>query len=127
MRNRAKCKKCQSIIESYTISDYVTCKCGEIGICGGTQALLCESKDWNSFIRVDDEDNEVLVKVVDKDTITKESVNETSSPSKKELIDMLDTMIKNIESLPPLAMSTPISHYDFVSSLLLLLSILRSE
>jgi hypothetical protein len=48
-------------------------------------------------------------------------------PSKKELIDMLDEMIKNIESLPLYAMTSPISHYDHVSLLILLSSIFKSE
>ena len=35
-RNRAKCKKCGTIIESKHVHDWVTCKCKGIFIDGGT-------------------------------------------------------------------------------------------
>ncbi len=48
--------------------------------------------------------------------------------SKKEkLIDLLQEMIKNIEDLPPIAMNTPINHYDLCSALILIKEILISE
>ena len=34
-RNRAKCKKCQDVIESKHRHDFVTCKCGSISLDGG--------------------------------------------------------------------------------------------
>lgn len=46
-----------------------------------------------------------------------------SKPSKAELLGMLDDMLASIERLPPHAMITPISHYDY-SALLILLSAL---
>lgn len=48
-------------------------------------------------------------------------------PSKKDLLDMLDEMIKNYENLPPHAMISPITHYDLAAALMLLSSILRAE
>lgn len=48
-------------------------------------------------------------------------------PTKKELLQMLEEMIKNIENLPPHAMLTPVNHYDLFSSLLLVLSIFRAD
>ena len=39
MRNRAKCKLCSSVIESYHRYDEVSCKCGEINISGGNDVL----------------------------------------------------------------------------------------
>jgi len=33
--NKARCKKCKSVIYSITGHDYVTCKCGAISIDGG--------------------------------------------------------------------------------------------
>ncbi len=47
--------------------------------------------------------------------------------TKKELLQMLEEMIKNIENLPPNAMLTPVNHYDLFSSLLLVLSIFRAN
>lgn len=124
MINRAKCRLCNSIIESYHATDLVLCKCGEISVDEGS-ALKCFAKDWNNFIRVDDNGNEIIVKVKNNDT--KPTEIDSTRPNKKELLSMLDEMIKNTEKLPQAAMTSPITHYDFASALLLLSSILRAE
>lgn len=123
MRNRAKCKLCHSIIESYTILDYVSCKCDEISIWGGKINLHCEAKDWNNFLRIDDEGNEIIVSVKAKDDDTAP----LGKQKKEMLIAMLDEMIKNVEGLPSEAMLAPVTHYDYLSLMLLLSSILKSE
>lgn len=124
MRNRAKCKLCQSIIESFHSTDLVNCKCGHIFVDGGS-AMLCGASDWNNFLRVDDEGNEIIIKVKSKEEA--KEIEPIHKPTKKELIDMLDEMCKNIENLPPQAMTLPINHYDYCSLLMLLSSILRSD
>ena len=52
---------------------------------------------------------------------------EDTKPTRQDLIDMLDEMIKNIENLPPGAMLTPITHYDYCALMILLRSIFQSE
>jgi len=129
MRNRAKCKLCNSIIESFHSGDHVTCKCGEISVHGG-QGLYCASKDWNNFTRVDDNGHEIVIRVLEKDDVSNPNIELTEyvvKPNKKELIDMLDEMVKSIDSLPPGAMTAPITHYDLSSALLLLLAIFKAE
>ena len=125
MRNRAKCRLCQSVIESYHYYDYVSCKCGEISVTGGPDSYQSASKDhsYKNFIRVDDEDNEVCITLVDT-----EEPKSMDAPklTRDDYLKMLDSMIKSIESLPPQAMQAPISHYDLYSALLLLSTILRS-
>jgi hypothetical protein len=121
MKNRAKCKLCNSIIESFHSTDYVLCKCGEIAVDSG-DALKCYAKDFKNFIRVDDNGNEIVVKVQDSTTITN-----NDKLSKKDLINMLDEMIKGYERLPSTAMSNPVSNYDFCASLILINSILSLE
>ncbi len=127
MRNRAKCKKCNSTIESMHSTDYVFCKCGEIAVDGGS-AMLCFAKDWSIFVRVDDHDNEVIPKVVESINFDKEPVNPTSiKPTKKDLLDMLENMTKSYENLPQNALLQPVTHADLCSVLLLVLSVLRSD
>lgn len=126
MKNRAKCRLCQTIIESFHSSDYVSCKCGEISIDGGNDRLYCGAKDFANFMRVDDEGNEIAVKIVEK-TEEAETPTETPRPTRKEKIEMLEAMIKNIEGLPQHAMSSSINHYDLHSFMILLLSILRED
>lgn len=53
--------------------------------------------------------------------------NEKKRPTKKELIDMLDKMIESYENLPQHAMMLSITNYDFVSSLMLISALFRSE
>ncbi len=125
MRNRAKCKKCGDVIESYHENDYVSCNCDEISIAGGTTSLKAAAKEWKNFLRVDDLGNEIIVEV--KNIEKEEEIYTPSRPNKKELINMLDEMIKKIEDLPPLAMSTPINHYDMASFMLLISSILQTD
>jgi hypothetical protein len=123
MRNRAKCKLCKEIIESFTIQDYISCKCDEISIWGGNVKLHCEANDWNNFLRVDDEGNEIVVKIKSKEEIDIPS----SKPTKADLIGILDEMIKNVEDLPSQAMLAPITHYDYCSLLILLSSLFKSD
>lgn len=124
MKNRAKCKLCNEILESFHTYDYVTCKCGEISITGGNERLECSAKDWSNFLRVDDNGHEIIVKV--KDEPNKEELPENSpSLSKVEKVQMLEAMIKNIENLPENAMSQPINHYDLFSYMALVLAILK--
>lgn len=125
MKNRAKCKLCNSIIESFSRTDYVSCKCGEIAIEGGDQLYKTYARDFANFLRIDDEGNEIIVKVESKDKIEPVEIN--TKPSKHELLEMLDEMRKAVERLPQDAMFTPITHADFCSLIMLLSSILRAE
>ena len=124
MRNRAKCKLCNDIIESYHPTDLVYCSCGQIGVDSG-DALKCIAKDWSNFLRVDDEGHEIIpiIKGMQEEVTN----TNTSKPTKAELLDMLLEMIKAFEALPQAAMTQPITHYDLLSVLLLVSSILRAD
>lgn len=115
MRNRAKCKACESIIESLSHQDEVSCKCGQISVSGGDR-LGCAAINWNNFLRVDDEGHVITPQIQEKAPITRD-----------DMLSALDEMIKRIEEMPANAMVVSINHYDFVSLLILLSSIFRSE
>lgn len=115
MRNRAKCKKCESIIESMKDRDTVNCACGEIYVSGG-EKFGCGASNWENFLRVDDEGNIVIP-----------TIKEAPRLTKSDLLDALDEMIKKIEEMPQNAMVVSINHYDFVSLLILLSSIFRFD
>lgn len=115
MKNRAKCKKCESIIESKFDGDYVSCKCGEISVSGGNN-FGCAAADWANFFRVDDVGN-IIIPVI----------KETPKVTKADFLYALDDMIKRIEDMPPNAMVVAINHYDFVSVLILLSNIFRFD
>lgn len=127
MKNRAKCKLCQSIIESFHSTDYVTCACGEISLDGGSD-MIVYANDLNNIIRVDDQGNEIMVKVIDKLSSDVKPLDiENSKPSYEELVQMLVNMSKNIEDLPSSALTMPISNYDFGSLISLLIMIFKSK
>lgn len=129
MKNRAKCKVCLSVIESFHIYDYVTCKCGQISISGGNDKLECSAKDWANFLRIDDEGHEIIVKVKDSKE-SKESTNSDENPpkmTKKEMLEMLEASVKNIENLPKGAMIQPITHYDMYNFMVLVLAIFKQK
>ncbi len=122
MRNRAKCKLCTEVIESKTINDYVSCSCGEISIDGGLEKYSASARNFDNFFRIDDEDNEISVIVKDK-----ENDIVPIKLTKRDLLETLDEMIKRIEDLPPIAMSTYINHYDYCSLLILMQSLFLLE
>jgi hypothetical protein len=129
MKNRAKCKLCNQILESFHTYDYVTCKCGEISISGGNDKLECSAKNWENFLRVDDEGNEVVIKVKDSQLPSDNSdfVEIPGKVTRKEMIEMFEAMVKNIENLPTGAMSQPINHYDMFSFMAIILAILKAK
>lgn len=118
MTTRAKCKLCNSIIEP-TENQIIVCNCGEITLEGFSKAVIC-AKDILNYCEVDDMGNEI-VEIKEKPT------SETKKPTKSELLNMLDDMIKGIERLPTTGMLSPVDHYGFASALLLLSSILRAD
>jgi hypothetical protein len=128
MRNRAKCRLCNEIIESKHQHDYVTCSCGEISVDGGNTYHRAIFNDIKNFICLDDEGNEIIPKY-EKSKTSSEQVMESAKmkPTREELLKELDEMIKSIEKLPPQALYAPVSHADFGSLLILIHAILRSE
>lgn len=52
---------------------------------------------------------------------------EVVKPTRKELVEMLEATILNIENLPESAMYSPITHADFWAALILIKQILISE
>ena len=123
MRNRAKCKLCNSILESKAYRDYVICKCGEISIDGGPDELRCYANDWNNFLRIDDEGNEIIVKV--EDNVPKTNPDVINKLSKEDLIKELDRLIESIEKLPIHVQQMPVSNADLSALLVVLSSILK--
>jgi hypothetical protein len=59
MRNRAKCAKCDTVIESKHRHDFVTCYCGSIFVDGGTDYYRAGFDRPEDFIRLG-ENNEHL-------------------------------------------------------------------
>lgn len=130
MRNRAKCKACGDILESFHENDWVSCKCSEISICGGNVRLECSAKDWKNFLRVDDHGNVIVPKVVQKDDVKlQQDENDVKLQPKlttfKEKLDMLKSMVNHFEELPKHIMDSAITHYDLYSIALVIVSLLE--
>lgn len=68
--------------------------------------------------------NEIAVKVTETSDVKPLDIQ--TKPNRKELLEMLNEMIKSYDRLPDHAMHAPITHYDFVSALLLVSSIFKA-
>lgn len=131
MKNRAKCKLCLSIVESYHPTDYVECKCGQIAVDGGL-AMHCYAIDFNNFLRVDEEGNEIIVTVKDQELFDEEKkifnndIELSKKHSKAFMLENLDYFINSIERLPSHAMEMPIDHSDLLSVLKLISALFKA-
>jgi len=129
-RNRAKCRLCSEVIESLFDEDYQICKCAEIAITGGKSCYKAMAKNWENFLRIDDNGTEIQVTVLEKDSDpgiqTKQDKNPIQPLSKEDRIAMLDEEIKMYESLPEPALYQSATQYDLYRFLLIMSSVLRS-
>lgn len=122
----AKCRLCNVIINAIE-NDYITCKCGEISLDMTNKKLKLIAREWENFLRVDENGNEIVVKVEESVSSAKPLPEGISRPNKDELLGMLNMMIKNLEDLPPQGLSTYVTNYDLLSVLLLFAAIFRSD
>ena len=95
--------------------------------------MRCAARDFAHFLRIDDEDCEIAVKVV---VGGKESMIDPSMPQEKvvkqkplkaDIVAAIDEMVKSWENLPPAAMVAPVTYYDLLSVLLLLSSVAKMD
>ena len=129
MKNRAKCKLCSSIIESFHPNDHVLCKCGEIELNGG-EAMLTKANDYSNFIRVDDLGNETAVQYRQhpKEEASHAGVEKPQEGlRKKDLLELLQEMIDNEEKLPTGAKEAHLNTYDLLRYMILIKQIFERE
>ena len=57
LRNAARCRKCDTIVESRHVHDFRACKCRAIFVDGGLEYLRAggNPEDFESLLEVDDE------------------------------------------------------------------------
>lgn len=129
MRNRAKCKLCKSVLESFFADDYVHCKCGEIAIWGGNQELGTKANNYANFLRVDDKDNEIIVQYKESSEEKPKELGDAppKAITKNELVAILDEMIKSDESLPEQALHAQLTYYDLLRYMMLISNIFKKE
>lgn len=128
MRNRAKCKLCNEVIESFHRGDYVTCKCDEIAVCGGAEKLEVFAKNWSNFIRLDDEGNEIVIQLEENQISDKsQSTNDMLISSQEDAIKMLEEFCQKIDALPSHARLESVTHADLSSVLKVVIDALRSS
>lgn len=147
---RAKCKKCNTIIDSKSRHDMVSCACGAISVDGGSDYFKCHFDHPDNFVCIDDEGNEIIPKYKEvpdptsDEIITQEAQKQwenqqgyephmpplpslSPKPNKNELLSMLDEMIDRIENLPQEARYAPITHADHASLILIVSALFRAS
>lgn len=118
MRNRAKCKNCDSILESFTLYDYVECSCGGIAIDGGSYRLNAYARNWENFLRIDDDGKITPISFVEKPSeYQKEAEHQQAKEEPKQLAKEgimyeIDSTIQRLENLQILHQSQPLTQND---------------
>lgn len=128
MKNRAKCRLCGDVIESLTQYDIVECSCKEISIWGGEYELRCHARDFKNFLRIDGEGRERQVKYIDINEANEsngQAEDEPKKPTREELIEELDTLIKYIGDYPPHKLHSACSYADLRDFCSLISSVLK--
>lgn len=75
--------------------------------------MACSAKNWSNFLRVDDQGNEIIPKILDN--CKQNAINEP-----EKLSSLVDHLISDVERMPDHAKISPITHYDYLSLLMLL-------
>lgn len=130
MKNRAKCKLCDEIIESLDKDKIIQCKCGEIAIDGGNEFYGAYAKDFVNFLRISEDGTVIEVKYVVKEpspVIEQAEAPEQGRLTRKELLDILEENMKSVEKMPTHALAAPMTNYDYFAFGTLVLSIFRAE
>lgn len=120
MRNRAKCKLCRDVIESFHQTDLIYCSCKQIAIWGGNTSYKTYAEDYANFLRVDDDDKEIEVRV-------EGSVEPAKPIEETDPVKELDHLIHITENLPEHAKQAPTTQYDFLSMLYILKAYLKKS
>jgi hypothetical protein len=133
MRNRAKCKLCEDIIES-SGTEWINCSCAQIGISGGEKYYGTVAVDYTNFLRIDDDGNEIPVTYVEKEPAKQEveqaaEEEPTYTLTKQDKIKELESFFdhENFDKLPMHAKYGHVTEAAFQSLGLLLISILRDD
>lgn len=152
MRNRGKCKLCKDVLESFHEFDRVECSCGEVSITGGQVKFLVFAKDFANFLRIDDQDKEISVKIREKDemellecgaSIDSDSgdnnngnvdldgkgIGEDLRPAftRDELVATVDHLISYIDGLDSHRQLQPVSQIDLKGILSLIRDVLQCK
>lgn len=122
MRNIAKCKLCNTIIESFHSTDYVECQCGEICVKEGA-AMKCAAKSFKNLVRIDDNNREIDVVFKEKDIPKLES----DEPTKKQLIEMMELLVQNYTEMHSQALRSFCTNSDIAAALMIILSIFKKH
>lgn len=131
-RNRAKCKKCDDIIESFFVYDTVSCSCGEIAVSTGEgegdAKYLSSANDFANFIRVDDMDKEVPVDYrenKEKDNKEAEPAEDNKDMAIDSLLDVLKNKIEIVSNLPTHIQQSFVTQMDLADALSVVYALFR--
>lgn len=127
MRNRAKCKKCDAVIESLYTGELVSCYCGEIEVYDGPQDnpndLKSRAYDYANFIRIDDDNKEHEVRFEEGGKL--KTVDRSGKPSAQEIMDVLKSRIDHYDHLPSQVQYSHVVYSDLIDILRCLVALHR--
>ena len=127
MRNRARCRLCQEVIESKVMNEWITCKCEEITINGGTELFAAKAKHIENFLRIDDDGNIIVPPVTNNSIPDQKELDITPTQSRKDLLDGLKDIVRTYDNMPPHAMHSFVTNVELQTFMLYVIGIFESE
>jgi len=127
VKNIAKCKLCESVIQSFFKGDYAECKCGEIAVSEG-DAMFVHFKDPANFLRIDEDGHTYPIQYNEKkEDDGQENLGFVHTLSKEECIKGIDNLITIYDNMPESETYRPINHKDFQSLLMIVSSFFKAS
>jgi hypothetical protein len=132
MRNRAKCAKCDTIIESKHRHDYVSCKCGAIAVDGGDAYWRMMASDPSDFLRMYDDDTFRSYKDLQEERQKEAAMAVPAAPAPEfeaplnfdQLMFFLTERLRFWDELPPGAKAKAVDGYDLYHNLFIVKDLL---
>lgn len=123
MRNRAKCRLCGDILESFHEHDLVQCRCKEIAITGGNYKPHRMTRHAENFILINDDGKEEAFTPYEEKSL--EQIQEQKVMTKEEAIQELENMVKFMENMREQALYSHVTQCDLYRFMALLVFVLK--
>lgn len=130
-RNRAKCLKCEDIIESFFVYDTVSCSCGEISISTGqgegNEKYLVYA-NLSNFVRIDDEGKDMPVSYRENKEGDEKDANPTENNenvARENLLEILKNKIEIVSNLPNHVQQSFVTQLDFADALSVVYALIK--
>jgi hypothetical protein len=122
--NKAKCLRCNDIVESKHMHDHAHCSCGNVSVCGGLINPMIRATDYSAVRGVDDAEHPISSKSKDGEEYKDNKADKAIT--REELLERFESRLACLHRLPQIARYSNISVDELYSWLSDISTILRS-